>query len=61
MLEKEVERLEESCCLGEGAGEAAASLPVPARGSFGQVGVSAPGITGDVSYVATFPPLSPGL
>lgn len=34
---------------------AAASLPVPAGGCFGQVGVSAPGIAGDVSYVAAFP------
>lgn len=33
---------EESCCLGEAAGEAA-SLQMPAEGSFGQVGVSALG------------------
>lgn len=34
----------------------AASLPVPAGGCFGQVGVSAPGIAIDVSSVAAFPP-----
>lgn len=56
-LKKKAERSEESCCLGEAAGDKAASLPVPAGGSFGQVGVSAPGITGDVSYVAV--PITP--
>lgn len=50
---------EESCCLGEAAGEAA-SLPIYAGVCFGQIGVSAR-IAGHMSYVAALQLPPPGL
>lgn len=54
MLEKEAERGKLLLAVGQ-----AAALPVPAGGCFGQEGVSAPVMAGDVTYVIRFP--TPGL